>query len=463
MYTMKLTPEEWSEQQFGKANLGDVRRTRRAVKLGSQMYRQPDKSLPAQTMSWADTKASYRLFNEEDVTFAAITEPHHQATLAEASARPVTLMNQDSATLDFSSHPATADLGPVGDGDGWGFILHTTLAVVPSGCGEVLGMVDQRLFCRKGIHRKETKAVRRRRRRESEIWPEVVRAVGPSPAGHRWVHVCDREGDNFELFAACQEVGVDFVIRVVQDRCCAPGHAADQPTEHLLRWARGLPAAGEKTLSLRQRPTRQAREARLKLAFAPVTVFPPLGERKKYAPWRGWVVRVWEEETPQGEEPIEWVLLTPVRVQTVEEAKTISFWYSLRWLIEEYHKCLKTGCRVEDRQLETRSGLEPCIGMLSIVAVALLQLKFAARTNPDQPARKCLSPLHVRVVAEFLRKPMSTLTAGELWRGVARMGGFLNRKHDGDPGWQTVWRGMRKLDAMVEGARLAQSWRKKCG
>ncbi len=459
MHTQMMTAEEWSQQQFGNAELGDVRRTRRAVKLGRQMLRQPEKSLPEQTMSWADTKASYRLFSEEDVTFEAITHPHQVAAREASSARAVTLMVQDSATLDYSSHPATTDLGPVGDGEGWGFIMHTTLAVDPSGPGEVLGMVDQRLFCRKGLLPKETKTARRHRRRESEIWSEVVRAVGASPPGRRWVYVCDREGDNFELFAACRAVGVDFVIRVIQDRCCAPGHQAPQPTEHLLKWVRALPAAGEKTLELRRRPQRKAREAQLQLAFAPVTIFPPSGERRKYAPWRGWVVRVWEEHTPRGEEPIEWVLLTSVRVEQVKQAKGISSWYSLRWLIEEYHKCLKTGCRVEERQLETRDRLEPCIGLLSIVAVRLLQLKFAARTNPDQPARKCLSPLHLRVVAKFLRQPLSTLTAGDLWRGVARMGGFLARKHDGDPGWQTVWRGLEKLDALVEGAQLAQSWR----
>jgi hypothetical protein len=363
MQTKMLAPEEWSRQQFGDTNLGDLRRTRRAVKLGEQMLRQPEKSLPEQTMSWAGTKAGYRLFNAEEVTFEAVTEPHHLATRQEASERRETLLIQDTAELDYSSHPATTELGPIGDGGGWGFLLHSTLAVDPAGPGEVLGMIDQRLFCRKGTLPKETKAERRRRRRESEMWSEVVRAVGPSPPGHCWVYACDREGDNFELFAACREQHVDFVIRIIQDRCCASGHRAAEPTEHILEWVRGLPASGEKTLLVRQRPKRKARQARLKIAYAPMTIFPPHGERRKYAPWQGWVVRVWEEHTPRGEEPIEWLLLTSFCVESVERAKTISFWYSLRWLIEEYHKCLKTGCSAEKRQLEAVERLRACIGM----------------------------------------------------------------------------------------------------
>jgi len=172
---------------------------------------------------------------------------------------------------------------------------------------------------------------------------------------------------------------------------------------------------------------------------------------------------VWEADTPAGEEPIEWVLLTSVPVASAEDALTISHWYSLRWLVEEYHKALKTGCQVEERQMETRGRLEACIGLLTVVAVRLLQLKLWARQEPEKPATDCASPLHVQVLAAYWKRPLAAMTAREFWRDVARLGGFLGRKSDGDPGWQTLWRGWQQLEAMTIGAALAQHGIRNCG
>ena len=174
------------------------------------------------------------------------------------------------------------------------------------------------------------------------------------------------------------------------------------------------------------------------------------------------MIRVWEPNTPTGEEPIEWVLLTSVPATSLDDALMISHWYALRWLIEEYHACLKSGCKVEERQLETRRRLEACIGFLAIVAVRLLQLKLLARHQPQAPATTCASPLHVRLLAAYWKKPLEAMTAREFWRDVARLGGFLARKGDGDPGWKTLWRGWLELEAMTAGATLFQEMQK-CG
>ena len=161
----------------------------------------------------------------------------------------------------------------------------------------------------------------------------------------------------------------------------------------------------------------------------------------------------------KGEDPIEWVSLSTVPLADLEMAVTIAFRYSLRWLIEEYYKCLKTGCSAEKRQLEEAECLRACIGVLAVEAVRLLQLKHQTRVNPDRPAVTCAPQGHVAVLAAYLNRSLKGWTVREFRREVARLGGFLARKSDGEPRWQTVWRGWRKFDRLTIGARLAESLR----
>jgi hypothetical protein len=450
-------PEVWVERQFGDADLGDRRRTRRAVKVAVGMARLPGGSTPAQAGLWKDTKASYRLFDCDEATHSALIEPHVKQTRREANLRPTVLMVQDTSDLSFSGRSTIDGLGPIGNGQGQGFVMHSTLAIDPSGEGEILGLAHQTLLCRDGIHPKETKTQRKRRWRESQMWLQSVAAVGRPASNVQWVHVCDRYADFFEMFDACRTMGVDCVIRLAQDRRCSPGHAAAEPDTHLIQWARSLPACGETILTLRARPKRKARVATLCLAYSEVTLFEPKIGGRGAPPIHGWVVRVWEPDPPADEEPIEWVLLSTVSVKEVAEAKRIIDWYSCRWLIEEYHKCLKTGCRVEARQLETRQRMEACIGMLAVLAVRLLALKLVARRDPKAAAKPHVSDLHIRVLSAYRnKKPTASITAYEFWREVAKLGGFLARKGDGEPGWQTLWLGWLQLEAMTVGAELYQ-------
>ncbi len=456
-------PAGWAEAQFGAVELGDRRRARRAVRLATRMVRHPSASLPAQTGAWRDAKAGYRLFAREEVTFEALQAPHRRQALAAAGMRPVVLQIQGTSELDYTSHEALYDLGPIGNGGGRGFLLHSSLAVDPEGTGQILGLTDQQLLLRQPAPKGETRTQRKQRRRESQLWAESVSRVGRSPADSRWVHVTDRGGDDFSFFTACAAWGAGFLTRIYADRRMAAGHTASAPEGHLLTWARTLPALGQQTVELRGRPKRKARTAELNVSFAAVTVFPPWLERKQMEPVRCWLVRAWESNPPAGEEALEWVLLTSESVETAEFAREVTRWYSFRWLVEEYHKCLKTGCAVEQRQLQTRTRLEACIGMLAIVAVQLLQLKFVARQAPQSAALKAGPVSHVRVLAVYLNRRAEDWSVYEFWREVAKPGGFLARKNDREPGWQTLWRGWQKLDLMTLGANLAQSEPNKCG
>ena len=171
-----------------------------------------------------------------------------------------------------------------------------------------------------------------------------------------------------------------------------------------------------------------------------------------------WVVHAVEVNPPQGVEAIEWILLTSMPVENFEDAWRIMGYYEKRWLIEEWHKALKTGCRVECRQLKSKKGLERITGLLSVVAVRLLQLKSAARVNPDRLASQVVpfSWIQMLVAARKRLKDVTakTMTVGQFYRELAKLGGFLGRKSDGEPGWITIWRGWRQLYSLVRGAEI---------
>ena len=166
-----------------------------------------------------------------------------------------------------------------------------------------------------------------------------------------------------------------------------------------------------------------------------------------------WVVWVREVDAPPGVDPIEWVLYTSLAVESFESALVIVGYYEKRWLIEEWHKVLKTGMRVEDRQLKTSGRLEAMMGLMSVAAVRLFQLKGEARTAPERRAEEVVPPKYVRALKAIRKIGISTeLTVGRFFRELAQLGGFLGRRSDGEPGWITIWRGWDKLQTMVRGA-----------
>jgi hypothetical protein len=272
--------------------------------------------------------------------------------------------------------------------------------------------------------------------------------------------VGDAEADCWQLLSACGAAGAGHVTRACQDRRVSPGHGPGAgPTHKLFDLARSRPPLGGRVLWARARGDGEAGPLRLLVSAAAVTVHPPKnGKGPRPAPLGRWAVRVWEAEPPRGRGPVEWVLLTDRRVEDLESALLVAFWYSCRWLIEEYHKCLKSGCRVEARQLRGADRLAPLVGVLAVVAVRLLQLKHAARTDPGAPAGSAVPARYVKALAAKLGLPPS-MTARQFWRAAAQLGGFLGRKGDGDPGWQTLWRGWHQLELLTEGADLARRMR----
>lgn len=445
--------EEWAEQQWGGAELGDARRTQRAVKLGASIAANPEGSLPEQMSSWGKLKAAYRLLSEADVTHAKLSQPHwnHTRQQASQSKAEVVLFVQDTSELDYTHLSQTQNLGQIGNAKGRGVMLHSCLAVVPTpGNNEVLGLAGQRVWRRMEAKAKtETRTQRAARYRESEVWAEMVESIGRAPdTQQQWVSVADRGSDVFAYLRRAQALNWHCLFRACQDRAIVQ---PDGARGRLMQSARALDPMAQTTLTLRGRDGVPKQVLELQVAWVAVQIVPPVhGAERHEAPQSGWCLRVWQA-TP-APRSLEWVLFTTVAVTDATDALMQVDWYATRWIIEEYHKCLKTGCAVERRQLTTAEGLERLVGFLAIVALRLLQLRTLARMHPASPAQTAVPEVFIQVLTARLQLPQPPRTLGEFWQALARLGGFIGRRGDGSPGWQTLWRGWFRLQDLCWGA-----------
>jgi hypothetical protein len=446
----------WAETNFGTAALGDRRRTQRLVTVAAQIAADPAASLPDQAETWADLKAAYRLFDRPEVTFTAVASPHWQLTRTCGPQRYLVL--DDTTELDFGRYRQVTGLGPTGNGGGRGFLLHSGL-LVAAAAEAVRGLAGQVLHYRRPAPQGETRTQRLKRKRESAVWGELIDQVGPPPLGAEWVHVMDRGADDFEVLCHCQQQRAGWVLRAksLHRKALAP----DGQETTVQAYLDTLPVAGTYPLRLRARPGQPARTATVAVRYGPLTLLPPQLQSPylKGLPARPisqWVVWVREVGAPKGAPPIAWVLYTSLPVTSLAEALEVVGYYERRWLIEEWHKALKSGCQATRRQLKTHQRLEALVGVLGVEAVRLLQLKALARTEPQRPAAEVV-PGRLLVLLQRLRPgpAAATWTVGQFFRELAMLGGFLGRKGDGEPGWITIWRGWEKLHLMLRGAELA--------
>jgi Transposase DNA-binding/Transposase DDE domain len=441
--------KDWAAQQWGAAELGDKRRPARAVALGAQLAANPAAQLPEQTGSWNELKAAYRLLNESDVTHAGLGSPHWETTRRTARlCDGVVLFIQDGTELDFSHHPKVVGLGRLNKLKRHGMLMHTSLALTPAQ-DKVLGVAAQRVWQRPPKAQESRRACSYRAN-EYDVWAETLQAIGPAPApesGVSWISLGDRASDIYGYFRQAQDLGWEVVARAAKDRII---YTLAGERAHMLQWARQLPSQATTTVELRGRDGLTARRASLQVASADCELPAPRWGKERAGPrLRLNVVRAWEADPPPGVEPLAWVLVTSLVVTDPGDALQVIAYYEKRWIIEEYHKCLKTGCAMEARQLETSAGLQALLGFLAIVAVRLLCLRTVSRQQPETPARHVVAPALIGTVQRYLQLPPGEMTARDFWRAVARLGGFLGRKSDGDPGWQTLWRGWLKLQDLA--------------
>ncbi len=455
MSTTLLPPGQWAQNEFGFAELGDGRRNKRLVKIATNLAATPGGTMPQAFSDWAELKAAYRFFGQSGVNFERVMAPHLARTRQSCRQAGEYLLIEDTTLLDYSNRPGLQELGVIGDGSGRGFELHSALAVrIESWTldqrpeGVVLGLFDQQCRTPRPAPKGETRRELLSRPRASQRWAAGIKSAGRPPEGSQWIYVADRESDIYEVMGRCQEHGIDFVIRACHDRCLA------DESGHLRERLARAPVLGQSTVELRARPGQSARTAIVELRSVRVDLrgaWRP-GERK--APLQSIsAVEVREVEAPEGvKEPLHWILLSSLPCTTKVEAQRIIGRYMARWWIEEYHKALKSGAGVEESQLEKADRLESLIAVLSVVAVRLLSAKLLARSRPEgSEAAASFGPQMLAILEKRLGKPKGGWTNQNVIIATARLGGFLARKNDGMPGWQTIWRGWQRLIWMCEG------------
>lgn len=456
---LTLAPEVWAKEQFGACELGNRLRNPRLIQVATKVATNPSASFPQQMGAWGDLKAAYRLFEAEGVTFAAVAEPHWRKTRACPSGRYLVL--GDTTEIDFGKRRKIPDLAPTGNGTGYGFLLHSGL-MVELQSEEVLGLTGQVIHYRQEVPKGENASQRLQRERESEIWGQVIDLTGPPPEGGQFIHVLDRGADNFEVYCHCQVQRCDWVVRVTQRqrKIRTPSGAVRPLADYLAT----LAVAGTYELSLRARPKHPARTALLEVRFGALAMPPPQHQspyvkQLQPEPIPMWVVWIRELHAPRGIAPLEWVLYHSRPVESFDDAWAVTGYYEKRPLIEEWHKALKSGCHVTQRQLKTKERLEPMVGLMSVVAVRLLQLKTVAKREPMRPAHEVVPAKWVAALAAARGLRHSDLTAYQFYREMAKLGGFLGRRSDGEPGWITIWRGWEKLHTLIQGSELTAQMR----
>lgn len=450
----------WDEQ-FPEGSLPNKRLRQRAIAIGEAMTERPGMAMTRAYDDLNGTRNAYNFFGNKRLSLATLLEPPTNALAQKLRELPegVTVLSvQDTSEINLSHLNAMAGLGSIGNPDNRGLFIHPALAI--SADGVPLGLLGCQTWTRPVQARGKAQTRRDRAFEDKESlrwWTTVAKAEKNVDCSGLLLHVSDSESDIYELFSRCDAASYRLLVRAAQDRRVEG--------EQRLLWAQVEtfpPSAEQRTVDVaphratKDKPAQPARTAKVAIRFGSVTLRAP---HKGRASVPAWALLVCEVDAPAGVEPLEWLLLTLDPIATAEHAWQRVTWYALRWIIEEYFKVLKTGCRIEQRQFETLQPFEVSLALSMLTAVKLLQLSKLARIDPEQPASTTLSADEEQVLiqhAEVHRhRPAKPLRLSEAVTLIAMLGGYKGRSCDGPPGWSTLWQGYQRLCGMVDGYHLA--------
>lgn len=450
---VRKPPQDWAEEEFGRADFGDYRLTKRLVTLAKDMYARPQAHIPQACRTKARAKAAYRFFAHPHTTMDNILNPHYQATVRRAAAEPLVFAVQDTTDLNYSAHPATRNLGPIGSTATFpvGLMVHDTM--VFNQAGTPLGLLDVQCWARDP----EDFGKKKRRHRvpieekESYKWikgfQKVAQAQKQCP-GTTFVSVSDRESDIYELFerALSDSSGPKLLVRSQHNRKLVNDSA------HIWDKVAMRPLAGEMLVRTPRTEKHPSRDALLEIRFARVTLKPP--DEKTHKPeLTVWAVHARETQAPIDGDPIDWKLITTYETESTEQAIERVKWYSGRWGIEVFHKTLKSGCRIEERQLGAAERLESCLSVDMVVAWRIFHLAKLGREVPNVPCSVFFEEHEWKALLAYSNKdplpPDQPPTLREALHMTAKLGGFLGRKSDGEPGTKSLWLGLQRLDDLA--------------
>jgi len=460
----------WAQEQFWGVRLCDIRLERRLVEVAACIRENPRGTLPRAVSDPMALKGAYRLLSNPKVTHEKVRLPHVAATREKCRTAGDYLIIEDTTALSFTQRGPVKGMGPLTQESSQGFLAHTSLAArIARWSAEnepevtLVGVFGQESWARpvpQGT-RAQRKRVKRVQKRaggavsESDRWGRAMREAGRPPTGVRWTLVADRECDIFEVMLACVKQGHDWVIRASEPR------RTTSVTGDVFETAAQARVLGRFTLKLRARPGVAARQAHVEVRAVATQILAPREFPGPRAPQATTLVEVREIDPPVDVEPLHWVLLTNWPCESFAQARRVVGVYACRWLIEEYHKALKSGTHIEDSQLSDGGRIQSLLAIHAVIAAELLQLKLLANTHPDEPiAPDLVDPEGLVILETQFGRPADGWTNASTMRAIARMGGYLGRKHDGPPGWLSIWRGWQKLTIMVEGYNVALQWQR---
>ena len=451
--TVPTQPTDWVIQEFAQAVLPDRRHRRRLQRIATAFAQKPTAPIPQACSSSAEAKATYRFVENDAIMPAVIRQSHHQATVQRVRAHPIILAVQDTTVLNYTTHPCTQGLGPICHTRRTiGLLLHSTLAITPT--GQPLGFLHNAVRARDRHARVSSREGRKLIHKESYKWVESLaacQAIAPRCPNTLLVNITDREGDLYELFVQALRVPagkrVELLVRARHDRKLAEGSAT------LWQQVAHEPVVATLQVRVGRHGDHPSRLASLNLRFCAVQLKAP--KRKAEQPsLRLWAIQAQEVHPPQGTTPIVWQLLTTLPVTCAAEAIERVWWYAQRWQIEVLHKVLKSGCKVEQRQMETAQRLERVLSLDLVVAWRILALCKAARETPHDPISNWLPEAEWQALCAYVYRrttpPKAIPGVREAVRWIAQLGGFLARRSDGEPGTKTLWRGLQHLNAMTD-------------
>lgn len=449
------SPAHWAEEEFGTVRFYDNRLKERLYTIAQDFYARPQANIPEACGYKARTMGAYRFFQNKKVTMDVVLRAHTEASIERIKEHRVVLAPQDTTTLNYSAHPMTEGLGPVSHKEDTliGLLLHDTLAFTEE--GTPLGILDAQCWARDPEDR--GKKYRRKQlpieQKESMKWLRSFRKVAQVQKqcpDTMLISIGDRESDIYELFleASKDPDGPKLLVRAEKTR----NRKVDQG--FLWDFMASEDVAGSLKIHVPRSGSRKARDTLVDIRFAEVQLNSP-SRCASDPPVRVWAVYVLErdcEETVQS--PIEWMLLSTVEVKSFEDAQKLVGWYSGRWGIEVYHRTLKSGCRIKDRQLGTADRIETCLGVDMVVAWRIYHLTMLGREVPDVPCTVFFKDIEWKALCCYVNKtpvsPEEPPSLSEAIYMVAGIGGHLGRKSDGFPGTQTIWRGLLRLYIATE-------------
>jgi hypothetical protein len=454
----------WAKDEMATADLGDERLNTRVAIVLSTMGSRPNLSIPAGCGGRAEMAAAYRFYDNDKATFEKVLEPHIQRSRERVAAEPVALLVQDTSEMDLTRPGSeVAGAGEL-DGSRRGFLLHEMQAFTPQGVP--LGTVHAEILNRtEGVSHASAAEKRQTNKelpieeKESLRWLtglREARALAQQTPGTQCICVGDSEADIYELFAEERgERPVDWLFRACQDRALI----SDTPQRHLRDEVLSTPALYEVELLIRgrqaktaaedraRRQNRKTRKAQVEVRAATVTLRPPWRPDRKLPPITVNVVLVREAHPPAGEPPVEWILVTTLPIDTLEQVRTIVEYYCVRWDIEVLFRTLKSGCRIEERRFEDVERVLPCLAICLIVAWRTLFVCRMGRDCPDMDCESIFEPSEwkaIWVAIHGKKPPKKAPRLKDFVHLVAGLGGYVERPKS-EPGTQTLWIGLQRM------------------